>query len=182
MYDITPTLCTTSYTLYEASRPYFMRSHHIMYDITCIVFLTSLNLYLTLHPLYLCPQDQCINYTTPALCMTSHTLYVWHHSQYSWHHMNTLWRHTHIVMSSQRVYLWHLNNIYDVNATAFTKRQQLYLTSHPLYLTSQPLCLCLQHTLYCCHQNNYGSYPTWYTDDIIHTLHDLTIPLYVTII
>ena len=181
MYDITPTIWTTSYTLYEASWPYFMRSHHIMYDITCIVFLTSLNLYMTLNPLYLCHQEQCINYTTPALCMTSHTLYVWHHSQYSWHHMNTLCRHTHILMSSQRVYLWHHKNIYDINATAFMKRQQLYLTSHPLYLTSQPVCLCLQHPLYCCHHNNYVSYPTWHMDDIIHTLHDLTITLYETI-
>ena len=140
MYDITPTICTTSCTLYEASHPYFMRSHHIMYDITCIVILTSLPLYLTLHPLYLCHQDECINYTTPTLCMTSHTLYVWHHSQYAWHHINTLWHHTHSGMTSQRVYLWHHNNVYDINATAFMKIQ-LYLTSHTLYVTSQPLYL-----------------------------------------
>ena len=142
MYDITPTICTTSYTLYEASHPYFMRSHHIMYDITCIVILTSLPLYLTIHPLYLCHQDQCIHYTTPTLCMTSHALYVWHHSPYAWHQINTLWRHTHIGMTSQRVYLWHHNNVYDINATAFMKTQWLYLTSHPLYLTSQALYLC----------------------------------------
>ena len=56
--------------------------------------------------------------------------------------MNTLWRHTHIGMTLQRVYLWHHNNIYDINATAFMKTQQLYLTSPPLYLTSQPLYMC----------------------------------------
>ena len=39
----------------------------------------------------------------------------------------------------------------------------------------------LQHPLYCCHDNNYGSYPTWHMDDIIHTLRDITITLYETI-
>ena len=36
----------------------------------------------------------------------------------------------------------------------------------------------LQHPLYCCYHNNYGSYPTWHTYDIIHSLHDITITLY----
>ena len=142
MYDITPTICTISCTLYKSSHLYFMRSHHIMYDITCIVFLTSLPLYLTLHPLYLCHQDQCISYTTPTLYMTLHTLYVWYNSQYAWHHMNTLWHHTRIGMTSHTVSLWPLNHISDINTTAFMKTKQLYLTSHPLYLTSQPLYLC----------------------------------------
>ena len=61
MYDIKPTICIISYTLYKASHSHFMISHHIMYDITCTVFMKSLPLYLTLHPLYLCQQEQCIN-------------------------------------------------------------------------------------------------------------------------
>ena len=36
----------------------------------------------------------------------------------------------------------------------------------------------LQHLLYCCHHNTYGSYPTWHTYDIIHSLHEITITLY----
>ena len=56
--------------------------------------------------------------------------------------MNTLWCHTCIGMTSQRVYLWHHNNIYDINTTAFMKKNRLYLRSHILYLTSQPLYLC----------------------------------------
>ena len=43
-------------------------------------------------------------------------------------------------MTSHTVYLWHHNNIYDINATAFMKTQ-LYLTSHTLSVTSQPLYL-----------------------------------------
>ena len=60
-YDITPTICIISYTLYKASHSHFMISHHIMYDITCTVFMKSLPLYLTQHPLHLCHQEQCIN-------------------------------------------------------------------------------------------------------------------------
>ena len=118
MYDITPTICTTSYTLYKASHPYFMRSHHIMYDITCIVFLTSLPLYLTLHALYLCHQDQCINYTTPTLCVTSHTLYLWRHIQYACYHNNCLWHYTPLCIISEQLYVWHHTHfIYDILCT-----------------------------------------------------------------
>ena len=56
--------------------------------------------------------------------------------------MNRLWHHTCIVITSHTVYLWYHNNIYNINATAFMKTQQLYLTSHPLDLTSQPRYLC----------------------------------------
>ena len=161
-------------------------------------FLTSLPLYPTLHPLYLCHQDQCINYTTPTLCMTSHTLYVWHQNQYAWHHMNTLWHHTRIGMTSHTVYLWHHINIYDTKTTAFMKTQ-LYLTSHPLYSASQPLYLCC-HT-HCINRSQqfwklshlahiwHHTHSTWHhnhTFDIItqylwhhsHCIHDIRYPTY----
>ena len=177
MYDFTRTICTTSYTLYKAPQPYFMRSHHIMYDIPCTVFLTSLPLYLTWHPLYLCHQDQCINYTTPTLCMTSHTLSVWHHSQYAWHHMNTLWRHIHIGMTSQRVYLWHHNNIYDINATAFMKTNDYtwYLTHYILHhshciCAATPAVLLPPQQLWKLYQLVHGWYHTHSTWHHNHTL------------
>ena len=40
------------------------------------VYLPSVPLYLTLHPLFLCHQTQGISYTTPTLCKTSHTIRV----------------------------------------------------------------------------------------------------------
>ena len=139
-----------------------MTTHFVWHHMHCL--LTSLPLYLKLHPFYLCNQDQCINYTTPTLCMTSHTLYVWHHSQYAWHHMNTLWCHTRIGMTSHTVYLWHLNKIHDINAPAFMKTQ-LYLTSHPLHLTSQPLYLCCN--THCIDQ----SQKLWKLSSLAHILH-----------
>ena len=40
------------------------------------LYLPSVPLYLTLHPLYLCHQNQGISYTTPTLCMTSQIIHV----------------------------------------------------------------------------------------------------------
>ena len=51
MDDITHTICITSYTLHKSLYPHFVTSHHIIYDITCTVFMKSFPIYLTLHPL-----------------------------------------------------------------------------------------------------------------------------------
>ena len=40
------------------------------------LYLPSVPLYPALHPLYLCHQNQVTSYTTPTLCMTSHTIRV----------------------------------------------------------------------------------------------------------
>ena len=145
-----------------------MRSHHILYEITCIVPLY--------HSLYIWHYIHSICVIKTSASIIPHQLYVWHRSQYAWHHMNTLWCHTSIVMTSHTVYLWHHNNIYDINANAFMKTQ-LYLTSHPRYLTSSH-CTCAATPAVSIDQNNFGRYPTWHRYDIIHTLHDITIILY----
>ena len=176
IYDITPTMCIISYTLYKASHPHFMTSHHIMHDITCTVFMTSLPLYLTLHPLYRCLQTQCISYTTPTLCMTSHTLcmtsqsvcmtshehfmtsylyryditsiYLWHHIQYIWYHPCCFHENTATML--------------DISPTIFDIRVSVSVLSQPIYW---------------CHDNNYGSHHTWHTYDIINTPHLITFTL-----
>ena len=151
-----------------------------MYDITCIVLLISL------HYIWHYIHSICVFKTSvsiipkPTLCMTSHTLYVWHHSQYAWHHMKTLWCHSRIGMTSQRVYLRHHSNIYDISATAFMKTQRLYLTSHPLYLTSQPLYLCCNTCCIVAITTIMEVFPLG-TLMPSHTLHDITITLYDTI-
>ena len=132
VYDIKATICTTSYTLYKWSHPYFMILHPIIYDITCTVFMTSLPLYLTLHPLYLC-QDQCISYATLTLCMTSHTPYVWHRLHYTRYHILTLGPKTTVFMSSHPLYLTscplylchHIHCIDDITSTVFLRSHSL---------------------------------------------------------
>ena len=56
-YDLATNISLTSDTLYKVSHPEFMTSHHIIYDITCTVFMSSLPRYLTLHPQYLFPHN-----------------------------------------------------------------------------------------------------------------------------
>ena len=82
LYDITPFIGMTAHPLYVQYHKTYIRHHtHILlfYEIKphfvwhhMHCFLKSLPLYLTLHPIYLCHQDQCINYTTTTLCMTAH--------------------------------------------------------------------------------------------------------------
>ena len=83
MDDITHTICITSYTLHKSLYPHFVTSHHIIYDITCTVFMKSLPLYLTLHPLYLCHLSHSIDVLRPTVSVTSHKLYVWHLMHYT---------------------------------------------------------------------------------------------------
>ena len=54
----TYTICII-YTRHKSSHSHFMISHHIIYDITCTVFMSSLPQYITLHPEYLCAHNPC---------------------------------------------------------------------------------------------------------------------------
>ena len=76
--DIPPTIYLISDTLYKESHPQFMISHHIIYDITCTVFMSSLPRYLTLHAQYLCPHNPSKYDLWTTVYMTSHPLYIWH--------------------------------------------------------------------------------------------------------
>ena len=84
MDDITCTICITSYTLHKkSSYTDFMTLHHIIYYITCTVFMKTFPLYLTLHSLYLCHHNHSIDDLRPTVWMTSHPLYVWHLMHYT---------------------------------------------------------------------------------------------------
>ena len=91
IHDIVPNICLTSDTLYKVSHPQFLISRHIIYDITCTVFMSSLPWYLTLHPQYLCP-------TTPLSRISEH-LYLWHHNHFIYDILCTI----HNVTSTQWV-------------------------------------------------------------------------------
>ena len=98
IYDLAPTICLTSDTLYKLSNPQFMTSRHITYDITCTVFMSSLPRYLTLHPQYLFPHN-------PSK-YDLWQLYVWHHTHFIYdilctiHNVtSTLWVHTIVVIT-----------------------------------------------------------------------------------
>ena len=162
-----------------------------MYDITHMaiqtLYLPSDPLYLTLHPLYLCHQTKGINYTTPTLCTSSHTLYLWLRVQYACYHNNCLWHHTPLCITSHPVYLSHHIQYARYHHNVFMTTQRLYLTSHPPYLTSHPLYLChptdgthicIDVLLYQRHHNKCVSHHTCHTYGIIPNLHHITFTLY----
>ena len=83
--DRTPFACRTSNPLYvkyhtldKAPHQHVMVSHHIIYDITCTVFITPPSLYLKWPLPYLCQHNDSIDGLRPTVCMTSHPLYVCH--------------------------------------------------------------------------------------------------------
>ena len=77
MYDITDTICMTSYEFYVTSQQLFMTSQDCIHDITSTLFMTSPPLNMTSHTLYLWPQA--------TVTMTRHILYFWCYSQCIWH-------------------------------------------------------------------------------------------------
>ena len=164
---------------------------HPIYDITHMtiqtLYLPSDPLYLTLHPLYLCCQTQGMKYTTPTLCITSHTLYVWHYIQYACYHNNCFWHYTPLYITSHPVYLRHHIQYVRYHHTDFMTTQQVYRTSHAPHLTSQPLNLChhidgthicIDVLLHGWHHNMCVNHDTWHTYDIIPNLHHITFTLY----
>ena len=113
--------------------PLYMASHTVLRQHNYCVTLQSLCM--TAHPLYLCQQNQSINFIKPSVCMTSQPLCVWHHMHYMWHHINHLEHHTTLCMASGPLYLTslplylchHTHPIDDITAT-------ICMTSHPVYL------------------------------------------------
>ena len=124
LYDITPTICVTSYALYITSYPLLMSSHYSTYDSTTLPLIP--------HP----------------VCSSKYTLSMWHHSHLSvslnplfWgHHIQSLydiilgigiesfalWKtlHPHFMKS--------YHHFYDITPTVFDIISMLFLSPHPL--------------------------------------------------
>ena len=147
-----------------------MTSHHITYDITCTVFMTSLALKLNWQASYLCHHSDSIDGLRPTVCMTSHPPYVCHLMHSPQRHIHSLWLHTIVVITLHPLHSWHHTHYIWHYTMAI---QTLYLPSDPLYLTLHPLYLCYQskdinyttltpcrtpHTLYVWHHIQYACY------------------------
>ena len=81
--------------------------HHIIYDITCSVFMISLPLYLKWHPPFLCHHNGSIDGLIPTLYMTSHPPYVCHLMHSTQRHIHILWFHTIVVITLHPLHSWH---------------------------------------------------------------------------
>ena len=138
-----------------------MTSHHIIYDITCTIFMTSLPLYLTLHPLNLCHHNHTIDDLRPTVYITSHPLYVCHLMHYrvchihslwlypivvitlqlhSWHHTHYIWHHTHDNINVISAISPTISDTISIVSVSSNPEFQLYHT-HSLYNITHILCM-----------------------------------------
>ena len=130
MYDITGTICMTSYALHMTSHPLFMTPHHFM--TSSPLYLTSLPLYLTSCPLDLCYHTHSIGDITATLCMISHPVYVWHTIHYIHDIISTMYDITTLYVDDTTL---------GICMTSFA----LQMTSHPLYHTKPQYLWCHIH-------------------------------------
>ena len=145
MYDITATMCMTSYALHVTSHPQFRTSHHFLFDIRSN--LSDLNSSLSLshtHP---------IDDITATICINSHLVYQWHKNHYIYDIISTSMTSQHSVLMTQHcAYVWHPLHCRWQCTHSITPKHSIYVTSssgrtaQPLYQTSHPLYLC-HHTV-----------------------------------
>ena len=165
-----------------------MTSHHIMYDITCTVFMTSLPLYLKWHPPFLCHHNDSTDVFRPTVCMTSHRPYVCHlmhstqclihslwfhtilvitlHPLHSWHHTTYIWHHTHgntNVISA----IWPtISNTISTLSVSSNPGYHLYRThslddiTHSIHVTSYSVCMLSQQLFMTLYPSMYNSTPS----------------------
>ena len=150
------------------------------------LYLPSVPLYLTLHPLYLCHETHGISYTTPTLCTTSQTI---HGTSYS------------VCMLSQQLLRTLHTYMYNFTPSIFMTSYSICMLSPyrfhentmtipgilTPYLTSQPLypChhrdgthMCIGISLYWWHHNKCVSLHTWHTS-LSQSLNELSFTLSV---
>ena len=78
MYDITATMCMTSYAPHVTSHPQFRTWHHFMYDISCTLFDLTSTVSVSSHPPYRWYHSHCMYDLTSSIALPSHPLYLWH--------------------------------------------------------------------------------------------------------
>ena len=78
MYDITPTMCMTSYVLHVTSHPQFRTSHRFMYDVRSTLSDLSSTVSLSSHPPYRWYHSHYVYDLTLSVSVTSHPLYLWY--------------------------------------------------------------------------------------------------------
>ena len=78
MYDITATMCMTSYAIHVTSHPQFRTSHHFMYDIRSPLSNLTSTVSLSPHQPYQWYHSPYMYDLTSSISVTSHPLYLWH--------------------------------------------------------------------------------------------------------
>ena len=172
LYDITHTICVTSYSVCMLSQKLFMTLYPSMYNVTPSIFTKSypictLSLYCFHDNTTTIPdiaptifditatvsvsshrwhrhlyQRITLLMTSKQVCTSSHLAHVWHHTQSTSHHIHTLRHQWSCFMTPQTRHSWHHISSAWHHIHSLGHHTTLCMTSSPLYLTSCPLYLC----------------------------------------
>ena len=175
LYDITQTICVTSYSVCMLSKQLFMTSYPSVYNITLSIFMPSYPIHM-LSPY--CFHDNtmtipdispsifdikatvsvsshrwhthlyrctALSMTSQQVCKSSHMAHVWYHTHSKLNHIHSLWHQWSCFMTSQTLYTCHHISSVWRQIHSLGHLTTLCMTSSPLYLTSRPLYLC-HHT------------------------------------
>ena len=153
-----------------------MRWHHILYDITCIV---------SWHPShYIWHYIESICVSKTSVSVIPHQLSVWHHTHSMYD--NTLrmhditWTHydvTPVYVRHHPQYIYDILTIYMLSALLLSWKHN-YTWHNTHYIWHHSHCISAATPTVSINHNNFGSYPTWHTFYIMHTLDGITITLY----
>ena len=182
VYDITPTICVTSYALYITLYPLLMSSHYCTYDSTNVTYETTSSRQFRKYTIHVTSQSLfCV--ITPTVLTASHPLFLWHHTRHRYSTFGTI---EHITFSLNEIkppFLWHHTNYiwHRIDAISVTT-STLLMISHQLYLWDLILYIC-RHHIHCIQQYIHcicsitATVPVYHT----HRFHDITSFVYVTL-
>ena len=187
MYDITATICITSYALHMTSLPLFRTSHLFIYyikstvsDITSTISDLTSTLSVSSNQLYRWYHSHSMCAITPSIRVTSYQIYLYYHIHYVWHH-NTVcsWDHTRhmydmvcptddiisrlshqttIVMMSHPLQAWHrTHSIFVITNSPLISHPLLYDVTLILCVISYALCITLHPLLMSSHYCTYDN-------------------------
>ena len=110
LYDITPTICVTSYALYITSYPLLMSSQYCTYESTTLTYETTSSTQFKIYTIHLTSQS--------VVCVITHTIFdivstvsVSSHSLYWWYHKNCISEITSTIIHDI------ISIVYDMTAT-----------------------------------------------------------------
>ena len=118
MYNITPSICMTSYPICTLSPYCFHDNTAIIPDIWTMIFYITATVSVSSHrrhtQLYRCIT---LSMTSQQVCKSSHFATVWHHTQYTSHEIHTLWHQWSCFMTSQALIHDIRSLLYDITTT-----------------------------------------------------------------
>ena len=162
--DITPFIGMTAHPLYVQYNITYIRHHtHILWDHTTLCITshalfpditpsisdTTSTLSVSSRPVHQLYHTSSLYDITHTLCMTLQSVCMTSHEHFMMSHR--------IGMTSHTVCLWHLKNIYDINATTFMKHN--YTWHHTHYIWHHSHCICAGTSAVSIDHNSFGSFP-----------------------